>query len=510
MRKIYKLLAFAVLPMFSFSNVKAEMTVTESVMYESELELYNYKAARTSDGYVYVSWVAYGGIPRHGYNLYIQRYSPDGEKLFGENGLVLDTHASPSWMADNSLVVDSEGNAYVSWADSRHEENEGVENFYEMFPVIYKVSPSGESLWGGTEGLEMGGEEEYSYPPILYMLNDNLYASLIAFNEWDPASLVRLNLTDGSFACNPIQKTGQLIESEGADFIIVYAGAEGTEAMRYTKDMSPVWNNPALVSTNIYGGYGRFPYDLVSDGMGGVVVSFERQVGLWYHMPIVQYIKSNGEAVFGEAVDVIDTEMYEHDYCVIGVNTETEEIMAAWSISGGKTAVGGQLLDYFGDRLWGDEGVILQEKESLSGYGYGTIVVWPLPESKWLVLYADEIGWANNQLYLSCVDENGEEEWLLPLGEPQDVSYPKFYFENGNLYLYYKNEFTDDDWNTTYYVRLITVKGIIDIESGVNDITVKNDKPEFYSIDGVKSNHPVKGINIIKEKDGSVRKVYVK
>ena len=314
----------------------------------------------------------------------------------------------------------------------------------------------------------------------------------------------------GDFATEPIEFAGMVSPSIDGDFIGVYMGETGTEAMRYNRDLKEVWSAPAIVSSQLYQGYDLEPYVLASDGLGGVVVSFIRPLGMFGHMPIVQYITAEGEAVFGEAADVVVTETYDHMYPVLAVDADDQTIFCSWQISSGAAMLGGQQFDFFGERLWGDDAEVLVSKDDPAGWGYGPMFAASLSDNTWFVCYADELGWAQNQMYLAAYRHDGSLVWNKKIGTVGAVNDYSCYLEGDDYYIYWVNEVTDDDWNTE---RMIQTMKITDLTSGVENIasdTTQKDIDAYYSLDGARHSSPVKGVNIVRYSDGSSRKIIVK
>lgn len=475
---------------------------TPAVVYKSS-DIKMLKTARTADGKTYMVWAAWSGIVGDGYNLHMQLLDAEGNAMWGDEGIVLETKPNASWFAAYSMVTTPEGDAIVSWADSR-EDSAG--DYQSQTPVLYKVNQQKEMLWG-EDGVFLS--KEYAYPPVLYKVEDDIYAKIYKAGEDEGAVLVRLD-SDGGFATEPMDFGGMMIGSVDGDFIGIYMGSTGTEAMRYNRDMQPVWGAPAIVSSQLYQGYDLNPYVLASDGLGGVVVSFIRPLGMFGHMPIVQYITADGEPVFGEAADVIVTEVNDHMYPVLAVDTDNQEIFCSWQISDNVSMLGGQEFDFFGERIWGDDAKVLVDKDETAGWSYGPMAAGSLSDNTWLLCYADEIGWNQNQIYLAAFDHDGDKVWSKQIGDVCAVKDYSCYLENNDYYIYWIDEVTDDDWNTEYMIKTVKVS---DLTSGVEDIAsdyTRKDIEAYYSLDGVRHECPVKGVNIVRYTDGSSRKMMVK
>ena len=474
-------------------------------------EMYDAATARTSDGGMYVIWP--DAITRDGYmtfNLYGQYLDPQGNKMWGDEGKLIDSHMTPSWFSYWNIQVTPEDDVVISWADSRTQESgaplgEG-ETYEAQVPVLYKITRSGEMLWGD-EGVALDATK-YMYPVQLMPVGATLYAKCISADDYGPMELQMLD-EFGEFVWPEGKKFGgQIIASEGADFIGVYAGSEGVEAMRYNKDMEPQWEKPAFVSDRVFGGYDLNPYTLKTDGKGGVILSYLVELGQFSHIPLLGYVTANGETVFCE--QYVDTEDGDHLYGVFGVNTRTEEIMAMWQMNMGFGVLQAEKYDYFGERMWGELGANMAYKEEESGYSYGPIAVEPLEDNKWLICYADEIGWAQNQLYLARVDGNGSVEWRLPMGGVGDVQNIHMYKFGNDIELIWSCIGTeyDDDWNETRYGKIMGIRTNIE-NVGINDIsTDEADGTEaIYNLNGMRLDKLVKGFNIVRKANGETVKI---
>lgn len=479
---------------------------TPSELYRlADSEIASLHTAMTPDGKMYASWLQWSEHTGWGFDLHLQLFDADGNPMWDEETLAVETHRNASWTADYSLVVAQNGDAIVSWADARSEEDaEG--SAYGHEPVIYRINQQQEYVWGD-EGLTFG--PEYKYPPTLYTFGGDLYAVLLSAEEYGPSKFVRLK-EDGEFDFEPIEFKTQLIPCEGTDFIAIYNDSEGTVCMRYDRDLKEVWEKPAVISQYMYTGYGRNPYNTKPDGEGGFAITFARALN-FSHLPIVQHISADGEPTFGPSLDVVPEDMVigDLDYPVVGINTDNESILCAWNgYGGGEAAVGAQLIDYFGESMWGDLGKDLVMKETASGYSYGPIDIESLGDNRWFVCYADETGWAASVLHFACFDNEGKTVWDYTDGVPTSIDRPSYTFENGKFSLTYICEETDDDWNTTYYIKNIVFD--TNNPSGIAVNNAKTGENTYYSIDGTRLAKPTKGINIIRNADGTTSKLMIK
>lgn len=510
-----KMIGLAVVLFVAAGSVRAEWGTPKNpgVLVDNS-EMYGVEKARTSDGGEYIIWTA--ATSRNGhmtFDLYGQYLDPQGNKMWGEDGKLIDSHQTPSWYSYWNIQVTPDDDVVISWADARSQENgeplAEYENYEAQVPVLYKITKAGEMLWGD-EGVVLD-EAKYRYPVQLMAVGATLYAKCFSADDYGPTELQMLD-EFGEFAwAEGKQFAGQIIGSEGTDFIGIYAGSNCVEAMRYSKDMEPRWDKAAFISERMYGGYDINPYKLKSDGKGGMVFSYLAALGDFSHIPMIGYVTADGETAFCE--QLVDTQEGDHQYCEFGVNTEEESIMSIWQMNMGSGVVQAEKYDYFGERMWGDMGLTLAEKESYSGYSFGTIAVEPMDDNKWLVCYADEIGWDQNQLYLAVVGSDGSVEWRLPVGDVGAVQDVQMYKEGNKVELVWSciGESYDDDWNKTIFGMVMGVRTELGT-SGVKPIAVDvvEGEDKVYTLDGIRVDKPVKGVNIIRKANGKTKKVMVK
>ncbi len=78
------------------------------------------KIAATSDGGCYVAWYDHAS---GNYDVYMQRLDPQGNPVWAENGLLISNHAQSTWITDWDLGVDSTNSAIVVFNDIRTDPN---------------------------------------------------------------------------------------------------------------------------------------------------------------------------------------------------------------------------------------------------------------------------------------------------------------------------------------------------------------------------------------------------
>lgn len=479
-------------------------------------DMFGVEMAPASDGSTYLVWTRLQrSADKDGFSLHAQLLDPQGNKMWGEDGIVVDNHNTPTWYSHWNIIVTKSDELVISWADARSEEGEVTDGYYQaQNPVLYKLDKTGKMLWG-EEGVVLD-PEGYRYPAKLFQVEDNIYARCYPRLDSDPMQLMLLDEFGESAWKDGKDFSGQIIASEGDNFIAVYATSEGVMAMRYNKDMRQRWKAPALISEKLYGGYDLNPYTLRSDGKGGVAVCYLTALGDFGHMPLVAYVTGEGETAFSE--DVADTEDGDHCYPVMNINPETETIMTIWQMNAGygNYSVQGAQMDYFGDRQWGDVGKPLVMKQT-NAFSFGPIAVESLKGGEWLICYADEFGYENCQLVLARIDAEGNMTHASKIGNQGSVNHPVVTLrDNIAEIIWVDNRDTVDENGMD--VQCKSIKGVrVDINSlpagdGVEDVIEESDASavEYYSVSGLRLEKPVKGINIVRKADGTVSKLMVK
>ncbi len=496
------LLSFAAL--ITCGNAEAQWNTTTGAVNISNVSslLSGVIAVPTTEGKTFVSWTK---ETYDGFKLYLQLLDKDGIQLFGEEGLLVDDNQSPSWRSKYGLVVTSDGSAVLSFADARSEDSE-AEYKYNFEPVIYKVSQDKSMPWG-KDGLTFGiTDAPYTR---LFVNGERLYYQFTHTDYPYGINFNRLN-ADGTKAWeNDQNEAGKLVKSVGEDHIRINLASEGIVAQRYTEDTVAVWSAPAIIDSRGQASNGLDPYQVAEDGKGGIVVAYDRPLD-FKHMSTLNYISADGEQQFVDGpIDAYVPEEGDNDYCRVAFNKETENILVTWIHSAdGDYSLRATLITPEGNRLWGDKGIALDEKQSESGYCYDNFAIKPTGEN-YIVFYTDVTGWAKSTLKAKCIDEKGNVLWTTDLTEPCGIAVSDFATVYGDNYTYF---FYGDDDEGIKGVRIFddgTFDGKGTTSISLPETNNANGKGQYYNVNGVKIDAPVKGLNIERKADGTVRKFVV-
>ncbi len=114
-------------------------------------------ATDEATGMTYIQWFV---LSSSGMRPMMQLYDNQGIAQWQENGIIISTNQNSTALYGTALEVSSDGCALVAFADSRND---------DMNPFIYKISQTGEFLWGDN-GVQLSNSEAYRI--YVYPCND--------------------------------------------------------------------------------------------------------------------------------------------------------------------------------------------------------------------------------------------------------------------------------------------------------------------------------------------------
>ena len=326
------------------------------------------KVIPAANGNFYVAW--FSNPDTQNYNVMMQHYDAAGNALWDENGLVISDNPSDSWITDYILTIDEESNAIIIFQDIRI----GTNNLfaYKISPdgeflwgedgivlsnnELFEV-PSATTV-STTDDLTVAWFRD-SEPSTIVMQKIATDGTLL----WEENGLTVIEGTT----------TSPYIVSGGEDEIIVVYGVNSQSstqvvslyAQKLDRDGNPVWNEslPILLSENI-------PIfitpSLESDGQGGVFVGWNTTEGKSF----VQHLDEDGNTLWGESgTSVANSDMNFQFRPVLGYSPVTQELFVIWNETGfdqSARGVNGQKISADGERMWGDSGINFVELNSAS------------------------------------------------------------------------------------------------------------------------------------------------
>jgi len=455
---------------------------------------------RAANGKFWMSYLVSEKEP-YGVHMYLQLYDKDLIPQF-EGGIRVNSYPTNTAWSNYTLDVTSDGCAVVSWCDARGEEPTvhagGDVSYYNFEPFYQKVDQEGNLLWG-LDGVRFPQwtDDIPLQTSADVLTNDDVIVQAKGVHF---AYMARIN-PDGEVVMEPQQMAGQVVPVSDSNFLLFYGGAQ---VARFTKDLQTVWG-PVEYDSYSYVGYEMDPYKIAPDGKDGAAVAFARTMGQFSHNIRVQYINGDGELGFGlEAIDAWNAEEYDHDYPRISLNPETEEILVDWESQTSESLVSASKFNYSGDRLWGENGMVVAHK-TVNSYSYGSVGSHPMPNGDWLLAWKDLAGYFKMQLRLKRVDKDGNKVWgPISIGNNIDIDHINMLWDDEATYFFWR----DNNKMGLYAFRIFNDSSYEPKPSGIDDVQdATATAAACYTPDGKRLSEPQHGLNIVRMTDGTAKKV---
>ncbi len=433
-------------------------------------------------------FISYFDFQSGNYNVMLQYLNRDGFFLWPGPVLVSD-HSQDSWISDYDTKADHDGNCLTVFSDIRN----GNTN-----PVIYKISPQGEHLWG-QDGIMLSTDPSAEYSPVLCVTSENNVVAaftrstesnyplvMVAFDEngnalWPEGGIVVV--PEGNY-CYWVPV---LIPVWGGDFIVVVSKRNGTSlyapryvyAMRYHINGTPAWSQETVI-TDAGGISSWTDIQVKADGKDGVVVAWhDDRNSDNVASSFVQHVDGQGNLLLVEdGVELSLSSTHQRFYPQIAGLDETGDIFLFWyetdydQISSG---LFGQSVSTIGTRLWGANGKTIIP---LGGSTYG--IFGADYQLELCYVFYGAYGSAANDVRIkaTCTDRSGNFVWpaqhIFISNTNQEVIHP---FLSTYAYQQWIVGFTSTR-GTTYdiYAQNMNDDGTL----GVNPIAIpETAEPEF-------------------------------
>ena len=371
------------------------------------------KVAKVGEDKMYVAWTSFenGGQTR------LQLLDRDGNALWQKGGILVNKNPAASYTTDFSLLVDPEGCAIVVYSDTRT----NLETKLDFKPFVYKIDQEGNYLWG-VDGIAIPCKSHQGMRPRLCVTN----AGSVIVGYSDAINglfcIQKIN-EDGALAWGQNIELGGIMGNFVAtgedDFILTWFGG-GLSAQRFDSYGEEVWYKPVVIEKGDKLN-GHVEPIMVPDGEGGFVVCYGSSVGITEFYVCLQRVNAEGELMMGlESVTTGDNK-FKHSNGTIGIDVENKEIVCQWT----KRAAAVERLmvkkyDYFGDEIWGEEGIEIDQDLELGYFAYSVSV---LDDQSSIIVYSDyQDNVVNNLIYAKKLDKDGKVVWSTKLN---DVVAPK-------------------------------------------------------------------------------------
>ncbi len=345
------------------------------------------KTAITSDGLVYVS--RFDNATGGNYNVYLQCLNQQGVQQWGQGGVLVSGNPSMSWLTDYDMTVDNAGNAIITFQDIR---SAGVNNVF-----IYKVNPSGTLLWA-PDGITLSSDTSTDYanysPKVLNGSDDHCY---VAWQRSGPSNdeikIHKLSMAGqklwGENGVTITSAAGeytwpQLLESEVGDILVKYfvdsgpfwAPTRHVYLARFNSEGILQWTTPVSEAGGISAWNQLFAFE--SDGAGGAVLAWydDRNSDMVNEVYVARILADGSLSTPVNGALVTSDTGNQQYYPVITVDTQNQRIFVFFKITDAdqnNIGLSRQMLDYSGNRLWGETGTNILP---LSSYVASPVHCW--------------------------------------------------------------------------------------------------------------------------------------
>lgn len=359
------------------------------------------KIIATDDGGCFVSWF---DNRSSGYDVYMQRLSPEGIPLWQADGIVI-ADRNYSWTMDFDLALDSAGNAVVAYRQNMVG-GDGV--------VLSSVSPKGTIRWSKT----VQGAGAFVASPVVVASGDDV---VVGWSSDNVSNFQRVDVT-GGFLWNdppsvddPLGGTLQVADVQPSlnGSVIVsfvqytnFSGPKKLLAQQISSNGIEVWLQLRNLMENNSLQYGAYP-EFISDENGGAFFT-------WYGVSPLQcfatHVDSTGEvwesgqvqiaSGFGSAESVNPTAVVDGDGFVVFFRT----------LENGQNndGISAQRFSADGNKLWGNSGVTIRQTSSSPQYGSFAAGV---THAGAILCFAEAPSWGNDVISATCLNAKGSTVW---------------------------------------------------------------------------------------------------
>ena len=316
-----------------------------------------------------------------------------GSLIAGMGGMALPPPQPPAMVADGS------GGAFVFWYETPYNYGTGL--------YANHIDAKGKYLWG-TEGkhLAMG---KVSPPEAI---SDGDGGAIVAWVDDNNLHVERLNFIGDSMwtweeVNSRLSLLGITADSSGGAIILWQDRNEQGYVQGISAEGASLWGAVGTFIGKTQ--YADFGMPLVSDGSGGAMVIWQDPLRKGIY---AQRVNQDGELLWAEGGVAVTSLTGEKDRPQF-INDGNGNLIIAWSeIStdkGFNESIYIQKLDTGGNRLWGEQGIvldggqaILRDPQLTADSSGGCIVTW---------LQTQFISVKNSNIYAQRVDSAGEIQW---------------------------------------------------------------------------------------------------
>ncbi|HNX44241.1 MAG TPA: T9SS type A sorting domain-containing protein [Bacteroidales bacterium] len=374
------------------------------------------KVATHSSGITYYAWFSLEG---GNYNVRLQKTDVYGNIAFGSAGLLVSNHTSDSWITDFDMTVDNDTCAVIAFQDIRTGNN-------DVF--AYRVSPSGEMLWGN-DGIRLSTSTDADYTPVVTVTDEG--NAVVVWEESSSVEKVRVQKISpsGSKLWGSSGITLQGAGTESYTFPRVFAAPDDQAfvlwfkkdaglyspkhlyAQKISPDGSPVWSSDVVIFDG--SGVSMIPtIDFVPDGSNGFYVAwYDDRNNDWNYSTYVQHIDGFGQVQMTvNGVEAIVNNSNNHMYPSITLSPDGQDLfvfVSEMDADQEMRGLYGQRISSSGQRLWPNTGKMFI---GLSSLDVGMLKA-QMADTNIVVIYCKNNSFGGDQVKAMKIDPTGAYLW---------------------------------------------------------------------------------------------------
>jgi len=374
------------------------------------------------------------------YNVRLQRYDFYGNSLWGDNGIMISTNPSMTWLTDWDMTVDYENYAILTWQDIRSGGNSNV--------VAYRISPSGEFDYG-PNGIMLSNSTNFDVAPRVTVTAEN--NAVFAWQSENNIIIQKLNPAgqkqwgeNGILLGSANRYAWPQLMPVGNDEVIlkffedsgpVNAPTRHILAQKFNASGNPVWFGNTIISNA--GGIKAWTQILpmVNDGNDGFYISWHEDRNFTNRdSPYAQYVNANGQVQFqANGVLLATDSQNNHFYTKLAKPDTDGHIYIYWNkvnADQNQWGIFGQKLTPGGDKLWPNAG-----KELIPVSGNAVLPQSAISLTNEMILfYEDYFNGIESELKAMRINTNGELAWPSGSVVLSSAQSTKSHFDQAALY----------------------------------------------------------------------------
>jgi len=307
------------------------------------------------------------------YDVWLQYLDSSGNLLWqNPRGILVSSFPQMTWLTEWDLDVDLTGNCWLAFQDIR---TAGVNNV-----MLYKVDTGGNILLSNT-GIALSYDTSTDYinmsPVLLCHSSGDVYVAWqrsaltteIHLQRISPAGELLWGTNGITFAGDAVSFTWpQLLDAGDGNLLLKYYIDSGPfwapNRQVFVTKLSPegtaIWNTPVNSAAGLTAWEQIIPF--ISDGSGGAVLAwYDDRYNDMINEVYMARVNSSGLATTPENGTLISTDTFNQQYYPkLAVDTENEKVFAWFRTTDpdqNNVGLARQLMDFSGNRLWGDTGV---------------------------------------------------------------------------------------------------------------------------------------------------------